>query len=140
MEMDGNRKDRLKQRLKRLGRILSELRQGRVFVEGRKDKAALERLGCTRVKTISGNLRKSCAELDEDVGEVIVLTDLDRRGDELLLAAKAELEAASKTADTETRRRLAGILRLRNFEDAYRKYEKFVKDAEEQGEQLKIKR
>jgi len=126
MDMGHMRKDKQKRLLKRLERILTELRQNWVFVEGRRDKAALERLGCRKVKTISGNLRKSCGELDEGVGRVIVLTDLDRRGDELLRSAKGELEACSKAADTETRRRLAGILRLRNFEDAARKYDEFM--------------
>jgi 5S rRNA maturation endonuclease (ribonuclease M5) len=124
--MEETDRERLRKKLKELGRLLSELRQNWVFVEGLKDKAALMRLGCERVKTISGNLRKSCQELDDSVSRVIVLTDMDRRGDELLEAARSELESCSKTADVRTRKRLAGILRIRNFEDAERKYEGFM--------------
>lgn len=125
----------LRYQFKTLKRILSELRSSWVFVEGQKDKAALQNLGCKKIKTISGNLRKSCDELD-DVEKVIVLTDLDRRGEQLLLAARDELESCSIRADTDTRRRLAGILALRYFENADRKYEEFMKSVKE----MKIER
>lgn len=118
--------ERLRKGMKRLSKILAQLRESTVFVEGLRDKEALAALGCKRVLTISGNLRKTCAGLDESVGKVIVLTDMDRRGEELLGMAKAELEACSIDADTETRRTLAGILGLRFFEDAARKYRVFM--------------
>lgn len=126
----------VRHRFKALQKIMKDLRENWVFVEGKKDKAALEKLGCQRIKTISGNLRQSCSELDEEVERVIVLSDLDRKGDELLRAAKDELEACSKKADTETRARLAGILALRNFEDAERKYEEFMKQVIKYGKNI----
>jgi 5S rRNA maturation endonuclease (ribonuclease M5) len=122
----GMEKEKLRLMLKVLERILSGLRENWLFVEGLRDKAALEKLGCRKIKTISGNLRKSCEALDEDVKAVIVLTDIDRRGNQLALAAKGELEGMSRTADIETRRKLAGILGLRNFEDAERKYKELM--------------
>jgi len=127
-------KEKLRLRLKVLERILSVLRVNWLFVEGLRDKAALEKLGCRNIKTISGNLRKSCEALDEGVNSVIVLTDIDRRGNQLALAAKGELEGMSRTADIETRRKLAGILGLRNFEDAERKYKELIEKEKTKGD------
>jgi 5S rRNA maturation endonuclease (ribonuclease M5) len=121
----------IQSRLKRLRKIMAELEDNWLFVEGLKDKKALEKLGLRRIKTISGNLRQSCRELDGVAQYVIVLTDLDRRGDQLMRAAKDELEALSIKADTETRRQLAAILALRYFEDIERKYKEFMKIVEE---------
>ena len=123
--------EKLRKNLKDLERILSDIRENWIFVEGLRDKAALEKMGCSKVKTISGNLQKSCNALGQDVVRVIVLTDLDRRGDQLAIAAREELESCSKTADVETRKRLAGILGLRNFEDAERKYNSFIEKVKE---------
>jgi len=124
-------RETIAKQLKALERILSDLRESWLFVEGKKDKVALGQLGCTKILTISGNLRRSCETLGADVEKVIILTDLDRRGDQLLLAAKDELEGCSKIADIETRRRLAGILGLRCFEDIGRKYDDFMEMAKE---------
>jgi 5S rRNA maturation endonuclease (ribonuclease M5) len=132
-------RERLGHDLRRLRKILAELRGNVVFVEGRRDKAALAKLGCTRIMTISGNLRKSCAALGRDVTKVIVLTDMDRRGGQLLGLAKAELEACSIEADTETRRPLAGILGLRFFEDAARKHLEFMEKVESMENENKTK-
>lgn len=114
--------------LKRLGRLMQRIRDGWVFVEGRRDKEALEKLGCTKVLTISGTLRSACAKLEGKADSVVVLTDLDRRGDELARLAAQELEGCSIAADLETRKKLAGILRLRYFEDAKRKHDKLMED------------
>jgi 5S rRNA maturation endonuclease (ribonuclease M5) len=117
----------LKKREKALVHILEELRKSWIFVEGQKDKIALQSLGVLKIKTISGNLQQSCRELETDVEHVFVLSDLDRRGDQLAKAAKDALEARSIRADIDTRRRLAGILALRCFEDIERKYKEFMK-------------
>lgn len=124
-------RETIRKQQKTLDMILSDLRENWLFVEGKRDKIALEQLGCTKILTISGNLRRSCNALGADVDRVIILTDLDRRGDQMLLAAKDELEGCSKKADTETRRRLAGILGLRCFEDIARKYDDFMEMANE---------
>ena len=116
----------LRKQFKTLERIMSDLRENWLFVEGKRDKFALEQLGCKKIMTISGNLRRTCERLGPDVQNVIVLTDLDRRGDQQLFAAKDELEACSIRADIETRKRLAWILGLRCFEDAARRYEEFM--------------
>lgn len=120
----------IRRRLKKLRRIMAELNDNWLFVEGQRDRSALESLGLRRIKTISGNLRQSARELDGVAQYVIVLTDLDRRGDQLAEAAKDELEARSIRADVQIRRQLAGILALRYFEDIERKYKEFMEIAE----------
>jgi 5S rRNA maturation endonuclease (ribonuclease M5) len=121
----------LKYQAKLLDRILEDLRSNWLFVEGQKDKLALKHLGCEKIKTISGNLRKSCMELPSEVEKVIVLTDLDRRGDEQLKAAKDELEGLSIEADIKTRVRFAAILNLRYFEHADRLFHEFIEKLKE---------
>jgi 5S rRNA maturation endonuclease (ribonuclease M5) len=122
------------ERLKRLGTLLEKLKGGWIFVEGKKDRKALEMLGLKDILTISGNLRLSVGRLSGGkAGEVFVLTDLDRRGDELALRARDELEACSIRADLEMRKELAHILKIRNFEDAKRAYDKLKQEGENNG-------
>ena len=121
----------LRCREKALKRIIKDLKENWIFVEGQKDRKALMNLGCMKVKTISGNLRKSCMGLPEGTSKVIILTDLDRTGDALLKAAKDELESMSVKADCETRKRIAGILNLRFFETADRLFQEFEEKIKE---------
>jgi 5S rRNA maturation endonuclease (ribonuclease M5) len=109
-----------KERMKKLEKILEKLRGEWIFVEGKKDKEALKHLGFENILTISGNLRQSCRKVHAE--KVFVLTDLDRRGDQLAMMAKDELESNSVRADLEARKKLAFLLRIRFFEDAYRAY------------------
>ena len=120
----------LRQKLKVLEKLLGELRSGWVFVEGKRDKEALAELGCRNVLTISGNLRLSCERLASQpaVGKVFVLTDLDRRGDQLARAAEEELEGHSMAADLMMRKRLARILKIRQFEDAKRAHDRMMEE------------
>ena len=123
----------LEYRRKTLERLLSDIRDEIIFVEGLRDKRALGLLGCKRIMTISGNLRKRCEELARanETGTIIVLSDMDRRGEQLARAAKEELESHSMTAELDTRKRLASLLGLRFFEDAHRKYMDLVRTIEE---------
>jgi 5S rRNA maturation endonuclease (ribonuclease M5) len=115
---------------KKLANLLCLIRENIVFVEGQKDRSALGQLGCTRVMTISGNLRNTCKKIEGKADKVIVLTDIDRRGNELAGNAASELERYSISADIESRKEIAGILKLRFFEDAYRKYNEFMEENE----------
>ncbi len=123
----------LEYRRKTLERLLSDIRDKVIFVEGLRDKLALGLLGCKKVMTISGNLRKRCEELNlsGNVSRIVILTDMDRRGEQLAKAAKEELESHSMTADLDTRKRFASLLGLRFFEDAHRKYMDLVRTIEE---------
>jgi len=110
---------------------MEQLKDGWVFVEGKKDKQALEKLGIRNILTISGNLRLSCGKVKAK--KVFVLTDLDRRGDELARAARDELEGRSIKADLEVRKKLAHTLRIRCFEDAKRAYDELIEEGEKDG-------
>ena len=122
----------IKERLKRLKKVLEQLKNECVFVEGKRDKQALEELGITNVFTISGNLHLSCDKIG-NVQRVFVLTDLDRRGDELAKAARDELESRSIKADLEARKKLAHTLRIKYFEDAKRAYDELIVEGEKNG-------
>ena len=122
-----------KDKLRRLEKLFRELRSGWIFVEGKRDRRALEHLGFTRILTISGNLRQSCGRLlkekDQDM-TVFVLTDLDRRGNQLSGLAKAELESCCLRADITTRKLLGRLLKVRCFEDAERGYGELLRENE----------
>ena len=126
----------LRKRLGKLDKTLGLLRGQWILVEGKRDRAALAALGLGKCLTISGNLRASCALLGGyGIEKAYVLTDLDRRGDELAKRARDELESLSIRADTETRLGLAHLLRIRYFEDAKRAFEKLKEELmKEEGE------
>lgn len=116
-----------KQKIKLLEKTLRKLREGWIFVEGKRDREAMGLLGCRNVLTISGNLRLSCERVAEKgVGMVFVLTDLDRRGDQLAVLARGELEAHSVRAELAARKALGRILNIRCFEDAKRGYDELM--------------
>jgi len=126
----------IKERLRTLNKMLDSLEGEWILVEGKRDRAALASFGLDRCLTISGNLRASCGLLAGKKAEkAYVLTDLDRRGDELAKSARDELESLSIRADTEMRLKLAHMLRIRYFEDAARAFERLKQEyAEKEGE------
>lgn len=113
---------------KKLEKAIEKLRANLVLVEGKRDKKALELLGCKNVLTIAGRKNQLANLISEK--KVIVATDLDKSGNELAEAIKNEIEGFAQV-DCETRRELGKLLRLKYFEDIKRKYEKFY---EEKGE------
>ncbi|MEW6721806.1 MAG: hypothetical protein AB1324_00935 [Candidatus Micrarchaeota archaeon] len=119
------------ERLCRLDKLISRMKGRWILVEGLRDKKALRALGMSNVLTMSGNLRLSCGVLErEGAQKAYVLSDLDRRGDELAKLARGELESRSIRADTEARRELAHLLRIRFFEDAEKAYAKLKEEVE----------
>ncbi len=123
----------IEERLTRAIKLLARLEGAWIFVEGKRDREALEKLGlrAEKILTISGNLRQSAGKLDgSGAGLVYVLTDLDRRGDELARRARDELESCSMRADIGMRKELAHVLKIKCFEDAHRAYEKIAEEAE----------
>jgi len=110
---------------------MDELKENLVFVEGKKDREALAAIGVTNVLTVSGNLRASCNMAQNmEVKKIIVLTDLDRRGDELAKMSVEELQRYGINANIEYRKILGGLLNLKHFEDIDRKYLKFLDELE----------
>ncbi len=120
-------KQKLKQLSNQLNRIMKDLKSSLVFVEGQKDKAALAILGIKNVFTISGNLKLSCKAVSErGADRVIVLTDLDDRGDELAKEADGELTRYGIICDAETRKNIKRILSIRYIENMAKKYAEFM--------------
>ncbi|MDO8553436.1 MAG: hypothetical protein Q7S22_01405 [Candidatus Micrarchaeota archaeon] len=120
----------------RIAELLQRIRESIVFVEGKRDKEALIALGCNaeNIYTISGNLKQSCEQvMERNVKIVMILTDLDRRGNELAKRAGEELERYSITIDGTTRIEIARTLNLRFFEDLERKYLKFLEEIKQSG-------
>ncbi len=126
----------IRERLRKLAKLTEGLKGEWILVEGKRDREAMASFGLGKCLTVSGNLRASCALLAGQKAErAYVLTDLDRRGDDLARRARDELESLSIRADTETRLRMAHLLRIRFFEDAARAFEKLKKEyAEKEGE------
>ena len=121
----------IERKVKLLKQILEQIREHYVFVEGLRDKSAMEALGCLQVLTISGNLTISCDKVQSLSGTddtVFVLTDLDQSGDELALKARDELESRSMKADISTRKTLGFVLNIRQFEDAKRGYNELMNE------------
>ncbi len=117
------------ERLEKAAGILDVLRGEWILVEGQRDKKALMALGLTNILTVSGNLRQSCAALSgKKALKAYVLTDIDRRGHQLALMARDELEGLSISADISVRFELAYALGIRNFEDAKRAYDKLQEE------------
>lgn len=122
-------KNKVEKESKNLEILIEKIRHCWVMVEGKKDKAALMQLGCPNILTISGNLKISCQKLETlkpIPDEVVILTDFDRRGKQLALLAKDELEAHSIRADLKTRFELGRILKIRYFEDVKRHYDELT--------------
>ena len=63
--------------------LLKKYRDTLFIVEGKKDKAALEEKGIMRIKTLNGPLYKIVEEVAAEEKEVVLLTDLDKKGKEL---------------------------------------------------------
>jgi 5S rRNA maturation endonuclease (ribonuclease M5) len=119
----------ISERRKAVAKMLEMLKDEWVLVEGLRDKKALSALGITKVLTVSGNLRQSCDKLSDMKAErAYVLTDLDRRGYQLALMARDELEARSIRADLTVRGELAYALGIKNSEGAAKAYDKLNGD------------
>lgn len=99
---------------------LEKLRNSRklVIVEGKKDKAALEKLGVKNVLPIS---RKPLYSFIEgiDAEEVIILTDLDRTGKRLYHIIKQNLQAKGVKVDNYFREYLFKNSKISQIEGIY---------------------
>ena len=102
-----------------------------VLVEGVKDATAIYPY-VESVIEASGRTRDACRRASESgAGSAVLLTDLDKRGDELAEELRSELGRYGIKADTETRKRLGGLLcmeRIENFKGKYRKALEEIKE------------
>jgi len=65
---------------------LEKIQNKPIIVEGKKDKIALENLGCSNIIMLNGNkagLFNIVEKLPENCKEAVILTDLDKKGKQL---------------------------------------------------------
>jgi len=115
-------KKKTKADAKKLERLIMKLQENCVLVEGKRDKLAMQKLGCEDVIAVSGRTRQLRDVIKCE--KVIIATDLDRKGNELARRVREEMEGLIKV-DSETRIHLAKLLELKYFEDIKRKYDEF---------------
>lgn len=108
------------------GHIDLALKAGTILCEGLRDKRALNAQGYMDVITASGRTYQLGDVLaGRKVMHVILLTDIDTRGDELAIELKNELERYSIACDIELRKRIFKLLRLKYFEELGHKLDEF---------------
>ncbi len=118
-------KKKNKKDVKKLELLIRKMQESCVLVEGKRDKIALEKLGCEDVIAVSGRTRQLRNLVKAK--KIIVATDLDRKGNELARMIREEMEGMVKV-DSETRVQLARLLEMKYFEDAKRRYDEFYKN------------
>lgn len=89
--------------------LLNELRLKTVIVEGRRDKAALERFNFKKIKVL--NKGKSLYSLAEKfrVGGIIILTDFDPEGEEIAKKLTKILVKLGVRVDVKDRKMLRAL-------------------------------
>jgi len=118
-------RERKREKLERiLWRIAGESSSGAVIiVEGRKDKAALRRMGLTGPILCLKSSRRNLADFlsDIDAKKAIVLTDFDREGKDLSVRIAEELAHLRIRADHALRERLGALVRqdARTIQDLF---------------------
>ena len=125
------RKFQRKQKL--LDRVLKELEESGkpILVEGKRDKAALERIGVeNRVFLINLTPDELCKRVSKVADEAVILTDFDEAGEKLCNRVKEALYSYNVLPNTEVRRKLRYLLGVYNFEEIDRKMEEFKKRVE----------
>lgn len=97
---------------KRFEAIIDKLREfeGAIIVEGARDEASLRKLGVrAEIIKLSRLPLPEVALIASEYDEVMILTDLDRKGEELARKLAWYLEGYGCKVDTETRRELKMI-------------------------------
>jgi len=97
-----------------LPRQIEKAKDYLVIVEGKKDKAALEKLGFNRIFVFNetgqslGERAEKIQELCSKKDKVCILTDFDRKGKKLYLLLKSKLSEAGVKLDSSLRAFLLG--------------------------------
>lgn len=117
----------LPENYKRFEILINKLREfgGVIIVEGRRDEVALRKLGVeTGIIKLSRLPLSEIALTASQYHEVMVLTDLDEKGEELAKKLVSYLEGYNCRVDAETRRELKRIARkdIKGIEDLYSLY------------------
>ena len=112
---------------KRFELLIDKLREfdGAIIVEGLRDEVALRNLGVrAEIIRLSRLPLSEVALIATQYHEVMILTDLDRKGEELAKKLTQYLEGYKCRVDTETRRELKMITKkdINGIEDLYGLY------------------
>lgn len=124
---------KLQRKQKLLSKVMRELEESGkpILVEGKRDKAALERIGVrNRIFLINMKPDELCKRVAEIADEAVVLTDFDDAGEKLGKRIEEALQSYSVLPDMEVRRKLRYLLGVYNFEEIDRKMEEFRKKLE----------
>lgn len=98
---------------------LEKIQDKPIIVEGKKDKIALENLGCKRIITINGSkagLFNIIEKLPDNCKEAVILTDLDKKGKQLYHKIKKILTANKIKIDDRFRIYLFKETKIRQIE------------------------
>lgn len=112
---------------KRFELLIDKLREfdGVIIVEGLRDEVALRKLGVrAEIIRLSRLPLSEVALIASQYHEVMILTDLDRKGEELAKKLTQYLEGYKCRVDTETRKELKMIAKkdIKGIEDLYGLY------------------
>jgi 5S rRNA maturation endonuclease (ribonuclease M5) len=116
---------------KRFLRIIDELREfeGALIVEGMRDEVALRNLGVrAEIIRLSRLPLPEVALIASSYGEVKILTDFDRKGEELAKKLLRYLAGYPCRVDAETRKELKRLVKkdVKGIEDLYGLYLKVI--------------
>jgi len=98
---------------------LEKIQDKPIIVEGKKDKIALENLGCSRIITLNGSkagLYNIIEKLPENCKEAVILTDLDKKGKQLYHRIKKILTVNKIKVDDRFRLYLFKETKIRQIE------------------------
>jgi len=92
-----------------------------IIVEGKKDKAALEKFGIKNIFVLNGPLYKNIEDISYKYKEVVILTDLDKEGRKLFSRLNSRLQERGIKVDNSFREFLFKETKLRQIEgiDSY---------------------
>ncbi len=124
---------------KRFLELIEELREfeGALIVEGMRDEVALRNLGVrAEIIRLSRLPLAEIALIASQYREVMILTDFDRKGEELAKKLVSYLEGYPCRVDTETRRELKRIAKkdIKGIEELYGLYRKVISVSDPQLE------
>ncbi|MCC7570450.1 toprim domain-containing protein [Candidatus Micrarchaeota archaeon] len=114
-------------------KLILELKNNYVVVEGKKDKDALKNIGCRNIIPIQGKKFEQIENLFKkiDSEKIIILTDMDKEGERLAKELENICRSTSKYCNTQIRKQLSGLLKLQYWETIDKKIERFIEENED---------
>ncbi len=125
MKMSSKKDRKLMSRLKIFRRALEDMEGKPIIVEGKKDMNALRRCGIKeRIIVLKGRPDDICRSL-RDNDEAVILTDFDKRGEELSAILSDNLRSYGTRPNIECRRRLKYSVGVRVFQELDKRVAEF---------------